>query len=286
MGKFAVVLAGLLIFHGLVPNRLGHLGSLLEAFLPWLGLGVPVLLGHAVWRRTAAALLAFLLPAAAWLGVFGGGLLPADGGPAGLVVVQHNFSDENADPAATVRVLMAAGPDLIGLEEITPAVEVPLPYRVVFGTVGLWSKYPITDAAAVDIKPRGLEADWRRGLRAVVGGVVVYVVHLPSVRVRLTGFDTAWRDDSAARLGALLAAERRPVVLIGDLNGTVDDRGLRPVTRQLGTARSGFAWSFPARAPVGRIDQVMVRGGTVTGVWALPSTGSDHLPIAARIRLG
>ncbi|WP_432984095.1 endonuclease/exonuclease/phosphatase family protein [Dactylosporangium sp. CA-233914] len=287
-----IALAGLLIFHGLVPNRVGHLGSLVEALLPWFGLGVLMLFEVAVWRRTVRAFVSFLLPAVAWLGVCGGQLLPADDGPADLTVVQHNVSDENRAPAATARAIMEPGPDLIGLEELTPealpvyeaVLTSDYPYHAVFGTVGLWSRRPIDRAEPVDIKPRGLDADWRRGLRAVVGPVVVVVAHLPSVRIGLgKGFDTGRRDDSAARLGAVVAGEER-VVLIGDLNGTVEDRGLRPITRRLTTARSSPAWSFPARMPIGRIDHVMARGGTVTRVWTLPATGSDHLPVAARIR--
>ena len=38
------------------------------------------------------------------------------------------------------------------------------------------------------------------------------------------------------------------------------DRGLRPVTSRLAWARSGPALSWPAAAPVARIDQVMPRG--------------------------
>lgn len=34
----AVLTAGLLVFHRAVPNSMGRLGSLLETFLPWLGL--------------------------------------------------------------------------------------------------------------------------------------------------------------------------------------------------------------------------------------------------------
>nr|BFE64003.1 endonuclease/exonuclease/phosphatase family protein [Dactylosporangium thailandense] len=249
--------------------------------LPWLGLGVPALFGIAVWRRSLSAYVAVLVCASGWLAAFGGSLLPASAAPGDLVVVQHNFSDENRDPAGTIATLMAVRPDLIGLEEVTVDLEVPLPHHVVFGTVGLWSRYPISSAAPVDIKPHGLDADWRRGLRAVVRGVVVYVVHLPSVRL-----DTAWRDDSAAQLGRWLAGERGPVVLMGDLNGVVEDRGLRPITARMSTARGGFAWSFPAAFPVGRIDQVMVRGGEVSGVWTLARTGSDHLPVAARVTVG
>ncbi|GAB3865431.1 hypothetical protein GCM10027610_115480 [Dactylosporangium cerinum] len=66
----------------------------------------------------------------------------------------------------------------------------------------------------------------------------------------------------------------------------MDDRGLRPVTAVLTPARSDLAFSWPAALPVARIDQVMTRSATVTKLWPLPATGSDHLPLAARIRLG
>lgn len=75
------------------------------------------------------------------------------------------------------------------------------------------------------------------------------------------------------------------MTLIGDLNATVDDRGLRLVSSQLTWAPAGAALSGPARYPIARIDQIMARDATATSVRALPRTGSDHLPIAARIRL-
>jgi vancomycin resistance protein VanJ len=164
------------------------------------------------------------------------------------------------------------------------------PYHFMHGTVMLWSRFPLRDAARLDIKPRTLGSGWERALRAVAqtpaGDVAVYVVHLPSMRVKKTkGLDSTWRDDSAARLGAALRAEPLPrVVLIGDLNGTVQDRALRPITSQLSWAPTGFAWSFPAAFPLARVDQIMARPADLTGVWTLPRTGSDHLPIAARIR--
>jgi vancomycin resistance protein VanJ len=295
----AVLVAGLVTFHAAVPDTAGHPDSLLEAFLPWLGAAVPVLLGLALRRRSRMALLALLLPVTAWFGAFGGLLLPAGDAPADLVAVQHNVSDENADPAGTARALMNAHPDFIGLEEVTPealpayaeTLAAQYPHHTVQGTVGLWSRHPLADALLLDIKPRGLTADWNRGLRAVArspwGDIAVYVAHLPSVRLGPTrGLDTTWRDDSAERLGAAIAAEPlRRVIVLGDLNSTVDDRGLRPVSSQLTWARTGFALSWPAALPLARIDQIMTRSATVTEVWSLPRTGSDHLPIAARIRL-
>jgi len=298
VGTTGVLVAVVLAVPRVVPNAAMHLGSLTETFRPWLVLAVPVLAGLAWWRRSAAAAMAALLPAVVWAAVFGGALLPAGDGPHDLVAVQHNVSDENPDPAGTARLLAAAGPDLIGLQEVTPAalpayaaaLAADYPHHTVQGTVGLWSRHPLADARLVDIRPDGVGTDWNRALRAVArtprGDVAVYVAHLPSVRFGPRGFDCARRDDSAVRLGAVLAAEPLPrTLLLGDLNSTTDDRGLRPITRQLATAGSGFALSWPAAAPIARIDQVLGRGLTVTKVWSLGVTGSDHRPIAAHVRL-
>lgn len=288
----------LLVFHRWVPNTLGHLGSLGETFLPWLGLTVPALAGLAWWRRSGVALVAVLLPMVAWLGLFGGYLLPDGDSTYDVTVVQHNVSDENSDPAGTGRALAGVGADLIALQEVTPsalpgyavALAGQYPHHTVQGTVGLWSRFPLAETQLVDIRPPGVGADWNRGLRAIArtpsGDVAVYVAHLPSVRVGLTGFDCARRDESAALLGRTLAAEPLgDVILIGDLNSTVNDRGLRPITTQLTTAAAEFAFSWPAALPVARIDHVMGRSVQVARVWSLPATGSDHLPIAARVRL-
>ncbi|WP_406386856.1 endonuclease/exonuclease/phosphatase family protein [Streptomyces sp. NBC_01618] len=296
---FAVLTAGLLAFHRAVPNSVGRLGSLLEAFLPWLGLVVVVLLGVALLRRSVTALVALLLPVAAWTYFFGGLLLPGAGpGVHDLVVVQHNVSDENTDPAGTARALADAEPDLIALEELVPpalpvyekTLAPDYPYHTVRGTVGLWSKYPLTGARLVDIKPRGITETWSRGLRSVVhtphGDIAAYVAHLPSVRVRASGLASSWRDESAGLLGRAVAAEKlKTVILLGDLNGTVDDRGLAPLTSRMNVAERGFAFSFPAAFPLARIDQIMARSATVGHIRTLPPTGSDHLPVTARIAL-
>ncbi|MEV4455841.1 endonuclease/exonuclease/phosphatase family protein [Microbispora sp. NPDC049633] len=294
----AVLTAAVLAFPQLMPNGIGHLGSLVETFLPWLALAVPVLLGLAWWRRSAAGALAALLPVAAWFAQFGGHLLPRGEQPHHMVAVQHNVSDENTDPAGTARTLIAARPNVIGLEELLPAalpaweaaLHAEYPYRTVHGSVGLWSRFPLTETAPVDIRPHDVGPDWNRGLRAVArtphGDLAVYVAHLPSVRIRAGGFDAVRRDESAHRLGAVLAAEPLDrVLLLGDLNSTVDDRGLRPVLSLMAAPPRDFAFSWPARAPLARIDQILTRAMTVTGIHALPRTGSDHLPIAARIRL-
>ena len=295
----AVVTAGLMACHRAVPNSVGRLGSLMESFLPWLGLAVVVLLVLALLRRSAIALVSLLLPVAAWTLLFGGLLLPGAGpGPHDLVVVQHNVSDENPDPAGTARALADAGPDLIALEELVPPASAvyeqvlapDYPHHAVRGTVGLWSKYSLTGVRPVDIKPRQIAEPWSRGLRAVVhtpyGDIATYVAHLPSVRVGAGGLASSRRDESAGLLGEAVGAEGlKTVLLLGDLNATADDRGLAPLTSRMGAAERGFAFSFPAAFPVTRIDQIMARSATVADIRTLPATGSDHLPVTARITL-
>ncbi|MFB4282306.1 endonuclease/exonuclease/phosphatase family protein [Nonomuraea sp. MTCD27] len=300
LAALAVLVAGLQAFPRAVPNAVGSLGSLLETFLPWVGLAVPVLLVLALLRRSAIAMVSLVLPVAVWAAVFGARLSPADGGAAhDLTVLQHNVGEENPDPAGTARALAGAGADLIALEEVMPAArpvyEAVLapghPHHVVVGTVGLWSRHPLTDSRPVGIRPEGVTGDWNRGMRATVrtpsGDLAVYVAHLPSVRIRLPdGFGTRWRDESAAALGAALAAEPLDrIVLLGDLNATLDDRGLAPVTSRMTPAVAGFGFSWPAAFPLARIDHVMTRAATPVATWTLPATGSDHLPVVARIRL-
>lgn len=298
LAALAAALTLLLFFHSDVPNRIGNLGSLLETFLPWLGLAVPVLLVLAVLRRSATALIALLLPTVVWLNLFGGLLTDKSSSGGDLTVVTHNVNAENADPDGTARDLVAADADIVALEELAESqapryardLAAAYPYHSVQGTVGLWSRYPMRGVRPVDIK-----MGWTRAMRAQVstphGEVAVYVAHLPSVRVKFNaGFTAGQRDNAADALGRAIAAEQvHSVVLLGDLNGTMNDRALASVTSQMrstqGAAGDGFGFSWPAGLPMARIDQIMVKGIEPTKSWTLPRTGSDHLPVAARLQL-
>jgi vancomycin resistance protein VanJ len=294
----AVILALVMLLHSRIPNRIGNLGSLTETFLPWLGLLVPVLLLLALVRRSATALIAVVLPTVVWLNLFGGLLTDrtADGGD--LTVATHNVNADNPDPSGTARDVAASGADVVALEELTasavPVYERTLAstykYHSVQGTVGLWSKYPLSGVRPVDIK-----LGWTRAMRATVatpeGPVAFYVAHMPSVRVKLeAGFTARQRDKSANALGEAIADEKLPrKILLGDLNGTMNDRSLNAVTSQMrstqGAAGSGFGFSWPASFPMARIDQIMVQGVEPVSSRTLPATGSDHLPIAASVKL-
>ncbi|MFE9094322.1 endonuclease/exonuclease/phosphatase family protein [Streptomyces sp. NPDC007264] len=295
----AVVLALVMLLHAQIPNTIGNLGSLTETFLPWLGVVlVPLLLVLALVRRSATALIAVLLPLAVWLNLFGGLFGDKTGGGGDLTVATHNVNADNSDPSGTARQVAGSGADVLALEELkasaVPVYERALApaykYHSVQGTVGLWSKYPLSGVRAVDIK-----LGWTRAMRAAVttpeGPVAVYVAHMPSVRVKLeAGFTARQRDTSADALGKAIAGEKlHRAILLGDLNGTMNDRALNAVTSQMrstqGAAGSGFGFSWPASFPMARIDQIMVRDVEPVSSWTLPRTGSDHLPVAARVKV-
>ena len=294
----ALLTAVLLAFHAEMPNSVGNLGSLLETFLPWVGLAVPVLLVPALLRRSATALLALLVPAVLWANLFGGLVSDKSGGTGDWTVVTHNVEAGNTDVPGTIRGLVASDAQIVALQELAGnqlrSYETGLagayPHHTVEGTDGLWSKYPIGEVSPVDLK-----IGWTRAFRARVttpqGPVAVYVAHLPSVRLKAeSGFTAHQRDVSAQALGDAIQAEPvKKVLLLGDLNGTMNDRSLAPVTSQMrsaqGAAGDGFGFSWPAAFPMARIDQIMSKGGLKpVDSRTLPRDGSDHLAVAATYR--
>ncbi|MFB7333047.1 endonuclease/exonuclease/phosphatase family protein [Streptomyces adustus] len=311
LAALAVLLGLFMLLHARIPNRIGNLGSLAETFLPWFGLFIPVLLAAALWRRSASATAALLLPVVVWGSLFGGLLGDKSHPGRDLTLVSHNVDADNPDPARTARDLAASGADLLALEEITaqaqPLYEKALakayPYHTVLGTVGLWSRLPLSETRPVDTrqdvgplgdaKPADEKMSYNRALRTTVatdhGPLIVFVAHLGSVRVSpANGFWTESRDRNARALAEAIAAEHdKRVVLLGDLNGTTDDRAFAGLTSQLRSvqeaAGDGFGFSWPAAFPIARIDQILVRGVEPDSSWVLPATGSDHLPVAAGI---
>ncbi|MGI5170527.1 endonuclease/exonuclease/phosphatase family protein [Spirillospora sp. CA-253888] len=311
LAALALLLGLLMLLHAHIPNRVKNLGSLVETLLPWFGLFVPVLLAGALWRRSASAVVALLLPVVVWLHLFGG-MLGDRSRPGGdLTVASHNVGADNPDPVGTARALAASGADVLALQEMTEQARgtyekelaKTYPHHTVQGTVGLWSRLPLSDSRSVDTKidfgplaatkPLHVKLSYARALRTTVatdrGPLAVYVAHLGSVRVNpKAGFSTGHRDRGAQALGEAVAADRNErVVLLGDLNGTMDDRAFAGLTSRMrsaqDTAGDGFGFTWPASFPMARIDQILVRGVEPASARVLPATDSDHLPVAAAI---
>ncbi|MFI8346149.1 endonuclease/exonuclease/phosphatase family protein [Streptomyces sp. NPDC085596] len=305
----ALLLGLLLPLHATITDFAG-LGSLVESVLPWLGVFIPVLLAAALWRRSLSAATALLLPAVAWTTLFGG-LLPDKSHPGGdLTVAAHNVGAANPDPTGTARTLASSGADLLALEELTPQAA-PLyektlaktyPHHAIRGTVGLWSKLPLSGTRAIDImnygplaatKSAAAKLPENRALHTTVttpnGPLAVYVAHLGSVRLMpRRGFWTSSRNIGAAALTKSITTDPNPrVLLLADLNGTLDDRAFTALRTHLHstqqTSGTGFGFTWPATFPMARIDQILYRGLEANRSWTLPKAGSDHLPVAATL---
>ncbi|MFH9264441.1 endonuclease/exonuclease/phosphatase family protein [Streptomyces sp. NPDC017546] len=121
------------------------------------------------------------------------------------------------------------------------------------------------------------------------GEVVVRVRGLP-VHVYVTHLD--YRPDPAVRVAQvadtrrIMAEDRGPRILLGDLNAEPAAPELAPLWREL-TDADPAAPTFPAQDPVKRIDYVAVsKGGpgagiTVRNAWVPESLASDHRPVVA-----
>lgn len=285
----AIVALGL-AGHRLVP-ALGGLTPVMESVLPWLGLLVPVLLLGALLARSPIAAVAATVPAVVWGVMFGSTMLASPpGGASDLKVATVNVGVTNAASGEAMRVI-AEDLDLLAAQELTPGgpaakqLNKMFKYHYPVSTVGLWSRYPISDTEPLDV---GL--GWPRALRATVdtpkGKVTVYVMHLGSARPG----HTASRDKSLEHASQLIEADSsKRILLLGDLNTATTDRGLSGLTPPLLNAQveagDGFGFTWPSSFPITRPDHILYKGMTATSANVAPATGSDHRAALASLRL-
>ncbi|WP_157556744.1 endonuclease/exonuclease/phosphatase family protein [Nocardia acidivorans] len=290
----AALLTLVLLGHRRMPD-IGGLGVALDTAAPWLGALIPVLAVVAVLCRCPAGAVAALAPLSAWAYLFGSWWAPVPSThpvPAStdLRIVSQNLFAANTSPLATARALVATHADVIAVQELGGANREPsvrilddaYPYRAEFGTVALWSRYPVSDTTPIDVG-----VDWYRGLRTHIatptGDLVVYVVHLPSVRLD----DTATRNHGLSLLSGELTAERAErVVVAGDFNTAGTDRhwtGFAPGYRDI---HSGAAFTWPAAVPLARLDHILVRGVQITGTSVSRLPGPDHRAVSADLGSG
>ncbi|MGP3955010.1 endonuclease/exonuclease/phosphatase family protein [Nonomuraea sp. 3N208] len=286
----SVVVAAGLAGHQLIP-ALGGFTPVLESLLPWIGLSVPLLFVGAALARSTPAAAAALVPGVVWAAMFGSTLFrTSPGGPSDLAVGTVNVGVRNSASGEAVRAI-AKDLDLLAAQELTsggPAAKQlskMFKYHYPVSTVGLWSRYPISESKPLDV---GL--GWPRALRAVVatpkGKVTVYVMHLASARPG----HTASRDASLAQARKLVDADSsKRILLLGDLNTATTDRGMRGLTPPLTDAQSvageGFGFTWPARFPITRPDHILFKGMKATEAGVAPATGSDHRAAIASFRL-
>ena len=176
-GAFAGVFTVLLFGHGLVPEDHG-MALVIESFLPWLGVITAALLIVALLSKAwfgavpvAAALLAWCV---VFLPVLMTGVGPAsaadtteEGTASGWTVATQNLRAGNPDPGAAVEKLLESGADVVVLQELTgptlerisPVLDGTYGHRITAGTVGVWSRFPLSQG-----EPLALGLGWSRAV--------------------------------------------------------------------------------------------------------------------------
>ncbi|MBM7832173.1 vancomycin resistance protein VanJ [Agromyces cerinus] len=300
LARFTAVLGAalalVLVFHALVPDVAG-LGLIVDTALPWFGLAVPLLLVGAIAARSRGALASALLATIVWCVAFVPSIVPlswtaAQASDSQITVASQNVEAGSGTAAESAAALAATGAEVVALQEMDAesreaagaVLDDVYPHRYGAGTVGVWSVFPIENAQMLDL---GL--GWNRGLAADLetptGPVSVYVVHAASARPAAS----SERDVMLANLADHLARdENARVIAIGDFNAGSSDRALGGVTAQVSEANQddgGFGFTWPAAAPVVRLDHVFQRGMAVVSNTTVPMGGSDHLAVVATLNL-
>jgi vancomycin resistance protein VanJ len=284
VGMFAALLSLLMVGHWAVP---GSFGSLLESSLPWLAAPSLLLLAAALAFRRVSVIAAALVPVAIWTVLFAPTLTDhSRSGGHDLRVATLNLG--RSAPGEALPPLLVAHPDIIVLEEVTPAnrggvakaLADAYPHHAETGTVAIFSRFRLSDTKPVDI-----HIGWTRAIATTVAGdngrVRVFAAHLASARADMT----AGRDRTLEALAAAAHADPSPrLILAGDLNTATTDRlfhQFAPLADSQKEAGSGFGFTWPAAFPVVRPDHILERGMTTRRSWVVEASGSDHRAVLA-----
>ncbi|MDK8347609.1 endonuclease/exonuclease/phosphatase family protein [Brevibacterium sp. UMB1308A] len=286
-------LTALLLLHHLIPTTRG-LALMVESVLPWTGVLVVFLLVLGLIRFSVWSVIGVVIPALVWGSMFGTYLKPAsEPDHTDIVVATQNVGARLPEPSATALNIIERKPDIVTLQEIESLsgkiireqMDKNFKHHKVSDTVGLWSKWPISDTEEIDL---GLS--WPRAFAATVatdhGDVRVYSVHMPSVRPGSESLRNAALQTVAQKVSEDPAQR---VIVAGDFNSTSTDRYFADLNDSLTDTRratgGGFGFTWPAKFPVARLDHIMVRGMEPVSDTVLPRGTSDHRAIVAGINL-
>jgi endonuclease/exonuclease/phosphatase (EEP) superfamily protein YafD len=252
------------------------------------------------WRWALLALACVLLNGAFLLPLY----LPAPGGDGGnarrrVSLLLANVNVANADYDALLRLAREESPDIVILQEATPAwaaattpLRDALPHALVearpdpFGLV-VYSRFPLDRAESVTLGAARVTAVVARvRVNGAAFSLVTAHVYPP-----LPGFYEG-RNEQLEELASLAARAERPVVLAGDLNASSWSPYFRKFERASGLrdARRGFGVlpTWPTYRPVMYIpiDHYLVSPEIkVTRLSTGAQIGSDHLPVITTVEI-
>ena len=270
--------------HDLVPTTRG-LALIVDTLLPWSWVLIAFLLLVALFRLSLLSIAGVLVPAVVWASMFWPYLRPAgDPGGSDLTVATQNVGAKLPQPSATALNVIEEDPDIATFQEveslsgqiIQDQMDSHYEHAEVQGSVGVWSKWPMSAPEEVDL---GLQ--WIRAFATTIstdhGDVRFYAVHVPSVRpgqesmrnAALRTLSERVEDDPAER-----------VIVAGDFNSASSDRYFEQMTDDLTDSREavggGFGFTWPSRLPVTRLDHSLSRGLEPVADEVMDRGTSDH----------
>ena len=217
-----------------------------------------------------------------------------------LKLLQANVLSTNADYASLSALLDSEQPDVVVLQEVSPAwaeevrrLASAWPHQVVeeregnFG-IALLSQYPLVATAVVASEPLGFPT-------------IVATLDVSGRRVQLVGThpmiplgerNYGARNTQLATVGDLLRRGDGARMLVGDLNTSMWDLNYRTLEARTGlrNVRRGFGVkpTWPTFLPFAMIpiDHVLVSSDIgIVDVRTGPRIGSDHLPLIVTLTL-
>ena len=182
-----------------------------------------------------------------------------------LTAMTFNVHVTNSNPDGVVAAIRRAGADVVGLQEVNPAVARALrrdlaaryPYQVLgaasvsrSSTLAVLSRYPL-QATGITLPGRWNDAPLVVRLRFAGTTVTVLDAHPVSTLLRRAQIraETQERAYTARVIAAFVRAQRGPVLVLADFNATDQSTPYRIVTQVLGDAWReggvGFGHTFP-----------------------------------------
>lgn len=212
-----------------------------------------------------------------------------------LSIAAANVHHGNGSVAALAKWIDQASPDLVVLNEVSPAYAAELgriagyPYRHIvpsddpFG-IGILSRFPLSGINDVPSENGSRQVE-SRILWNTTAVTLVAIHPMPPISPQ----DHGHRNVQFARIGAAAKLRSEPTIVVGDLNATPWSSAFSGIANSGIRRATGLAPTWPA---IGQgflgipIDHVLV-----TDHWSVserkigPNIGSDHLPVMVKIVL-
>jgi vancomycin resistance protein VanJ len=319
-----VYLAGLFLWgvtRFLFQDEWGGL-YLLNALADVLFMPLPLALGLNLWLRRRVVWIGGGAAILFWLVLYGGLFVPrpapAEAGDRALTVMTYNLLRYNDNTTGIIDNLRQADADLVALNELgapmASAIEQELsdvyPHQILgpdqrYGGSGVISRYPLK------------RSELTLGGRGWVGQPMILAMDFQGQEVLVTTFHAQAlegqqgmdginraiprREEQAELLAYFATTVDRPLIMLGDLNASPQNRPYSVITEQLNDVWEEAGWGFghsfmgiprsifgiPLPAWFTRIDYIFYSDDwQAEKAWIGPwDGGSDHRPVMARLSL-